>query len=334
METSLSPWPKKPVSKFDALLARSAKYNNMEDAQANKKESCGEKRKHTKEETPTKKPRSHPRDKNPPFLWVNAVYTPPIVPITQALMVVEGRGLLTRPKLWKDGPQQPRGHPPGKGEHLPIRFHRRSSTSTRYDLSPINPRDRIHPKDMSPEILGGRHTLYNAILGRPTLNIFQVIISTYHMKIKLSTIGGVGEVQGDPSSHENAMWRLCAMGKREIKKKGGKQMPIYYVSKVLNGVEGWYTPIEKIALALQTLGKLDTFGRLVKWVVELNEYDISYLLCTTIKAQALADFVSEMAGTPMEDASKVEKWLLHVDGSSTTQGSGTGVVITSSHGED
>ncbi|KAL0295773.1 UNVERIFIED_CONTAM: hypothetical protein Scaly_3089200 [Sesamum calycinum] len=39
-------------------------------------------------------------------------------------------------------------------------------------------------------------------------------------------------------------------------------------------------------------------------------------------------------GNTMEDASKVEKWLLHVDGSSTTQGSGEGIVITSAHGED
>ncbi|KAL0317338.1 UNVERIFIED_CONTAM: hypothetical protein Sangu_2148100, partial [Sesamum angustifolium] len=31
---------------------------------------------------------------------------------------------------------------------------------------------------------------------------------------------------------------------------------------------------------------------------------------------------------------KVEKWLLHVDGSSTTQGNGVGVVITSPYGED
>ncbi|KAL0289144.1 UNVERIFIED_CONTAM: hypothetical protein Scaly_2709700 [Sesamum calycinum] len=79
----------------------------------------------------------------------------------------------------------------------------------------------------------------------------------------------------------------------------------------------------------QTLGKPDTLGQLVKWAIELSEYDISYLPRTTIKAQALADFVSEMMGTPMEDASKVEKWLLHVDGSSTTQGSGEGIVITS-----
>ncbi|KAL0453046.1 UNVERIFIED_CONTAM: hypothetical protein Slati_1282700 [Sesamum latifolium] len=38
---------------------------------------------------------------------------------------------------------------------------------------------------------------YNVILGRPTLNAFQAVISTYHMKIKFPTPGGVGEVQGD-----------------------------------------------------------------------------------------------------------------------------------------
>ncbi|KAL0447906.1 UNVERIFIED_CONTAM: hypothetical protein Slati_1918500 [Sesamum latifolium] len=45
---------KKPVSKFDAFLARLAKYINMEDTQTAKKESRGEKRKDTKEEAPPK----------------------------------------------------------------------------------------------------------------------------------------------------------------------------------------------------------------------------------------------------------------------------------------
>ncbi|KAL0405923.1 UNVERIFIED_CONTAM: hypothetical protein Slati_3906200 [Sesamum latifolium] len=84
----------------------------------------------------------------------------------------------------------------------------------------------------------------------------------------------------------------------------------------------------------QTLGKPDTSGQLVKWAVELSEYDISYMPRTTIKAQALADFVSEMAKMSIKDASQDQRWLLHVDGSSTTQGSGAGIVITMPQGED
>ncbi|KAL0386270.1 UNVERIFIED_CONTAM: hypothetical protein Sradi_3021300 [Sesamum radiatum] len=114
-----------------------------------------------------------------------------------------------------------------------------------------------------------------------------------------------------------------------IREKDEKQLPIYYVSKVLNGAEERYTSIEKMTLALvvtarrlrpyflshpvevktntplkQTLGKPNTSERLVKWAVELSEYDISYLPGTTIKAQALADFVSEMMEMTIKDASQ------------------------------
>ncbi|KAL0427088.1 UNVERIFIED_CONTAM: hypothetical protein Slati_2883600 [Sesamum latifolium] len=58
---------KKPVSKFDALLARAAKYINMEEAQAAKKDSRGEKRKEVREDAPSKKPRGDLRDRKPPL---------------------------------------------------------------------------------------------------------------------------------------------------------------------------------------------------------------------------------------------------------------------------
>ena len=38
---------------------------------------------------------------------------------------------------------------------------------------------------------------YNAIIGRPTLNSWKAVTSTYHLSIKFPTEYGVGEVQGD-----------------------------------------------------------------------------------------------------------------------------------------
>ena len=38
---------------------------------------------------------------------------------------------------------------------------------------------------------------YNTILGRPTLNSWKAVTSTYHLMIKFPTEYGVGEVRGD-----------------------------------------------------------------------------------------------------------------------------------------
>ncbi|KAL0405252.1 UNVERIFIED_CONTAM: hypothetical protein Slati_3839100 [Sesamum latifolium] len=80
----------------------------MEEAQAAKKDSRGEKRKEVREDAPSKKPRGDLRDRKPPFQRVNVVYTPLTVPITQAFMAVEEKGLITRPPSWTDTPQCPK----------------------------------------------------------------------------------------------------------------------------------------------------------------------------------------------------------------------------------
>ncbi|KAL0413127.1 UNVERIFIED_CONTAM: hypothetical protein Sradi_1514400 [Sesamum radiatum] len=86
-------------------------------------------------------------------------------------------------------------------------------------------------------------------------------------------------------------------------------------------------------LLKQVSGKPETSERLIKWAIELSEYDISYLPRTTIKAQVLADIVSEMTGTTQEEVPKARPWLLHLDGSSTAQGSGA-VVLTTPQGDN
>ena len=74
----------------------------------------------------------------------------------------------------------------------------------------------------------------------------------------------------------------------------------------------------------QTLHKPNASSRLVKWAIELSEFDIDYKPRTTIKAQAMADFVVEFAepevcfdqlDTATAD-NKTRVWQMYVDGSS------------------
>ncbi|KAL0303430.1 UNVERIFIED_CONTAM: hypothetical protein Sradi_6211100 [Sesamum radiatum] len=76
----------------------------MEEAQAAKKDSRGEKRKEVREEAPSKKTRGDLRERKPPFQRMNDVCTPLTVPIDQALMAVEEKDLIARPRSWRDTP--------------------------------------------------------------------------------------------------------------------------------------------------------------------------------------------------------------------------------------
>ena len=69
---------------------------------------------------------------------------------------------------------------------------------------------------------------------------------------------------------------------------------------------------------------------MLKWAIELSEYDIQYRPRTTIKAQALTDFITE--AYEEEETEKKESWLLEVDGSSAANGAGVGILITSPEG--
>ena len=136
---------------------------------------------------------------------------------------------------------------------------------------------------------------------------------------------------------------LHAVSSALIREEGRVQKPVYYTSRALRGAEAWYPQIEKLAFALITasrklrhyfqahiinvmmdhplkkaMNKLEAAGRLIQWAVELSEFDIKYLPRHAIKAQALADFITEF--TPSHSESEVvedKKWIIHVDGSST-----------------
>ena len=88
----------------------------------------------------------------------------------------------------------------------------------------------------------------------------------------------------------------------------------------------------------QVLHKPKTSERLMKWAIELSEFDIRYKPKTAIKGQVLADFVMEFTSAePAENAqtpTDLPIWRLSVDGATNAQGSGAGLILTSLEGID
>ena len=93
-----------------------------------------------------------------------------------------------------------------------------------------------------------------------------------------------------------------------VRERDRVQQAVYYYSRALRGAEERYPKMEKLILALvttsrkirpyfeahtvevpteypmkQILHKPKTFGRLIKWAIELSEFDIRYKSRTAVK---------------------------------------------------
>ena len=107
------------------------------------------------------------------------------------------------------------------------------------------------------------------------------------------------------------------------------QKLIYYVSKSLHEVDVRYLPLERAILVVvyamrklphyfqahivvvltqlplrSLLQKVDYIGRVEKWAMILEDFDIKYMPRTSIKGQALADLVAEFAKPSFEENSE------------------------------
>ncbi|XP_072077924.1 uncharacterized protein [Arachis hypogaea] len=131
--------------------------------------------------------------------------------------------------------------------------------------------------------------------------------------------------------------KKCAFGVQS-----GKFLGFMLTSRGIENAELRYPSIDKLALALvfsarrlrpyfqsheihvwtdhplrQILQKPELAGRLVKWSVELSEFDIKYEGRASIKSQFLANFIAEFS-VPSTTEDYIE-WSLYVDGSSNPQ---------------
>ncbi|XP_074351895.1 uncharacterized protein LOC141691046 [Apium graveolens] len=156
-----------------------------------------------------------------------------------------------------------------------------------------------------------------------------------------------------------------------VREEDGIQLPVYYVRKRLDDAETRYMSLEKLAYALilafrklrpyfqahrvevrtsyplrQVMHKPESSGRILKWTVELGQFEVDYKPRTAIKGQALADFflkcpphqeiepralvfIPSTKEVGMESQNSAPWWSLFVDGASNGDGAGARIELIS-----
>ncbi|XP_071741906.1 uncharacterized protein [Rutidosis leptorrhynchoides] len=151
-----------------------------------------------------------------------------------------------------------------------------------------------------------------------------------------------------------------------ITERAQSQLPIYFVSRMLQGAKVNYPELEKLTLALvhtarklrryfqthpiivltnkpirQVLMKPEKSRRMAKWAIELGEHDIEFQVRKSIKGQVLADFIAETIEEEEMPSTQIivpqieyEEWKLFMDGASSSDGSGAGLMLVSPEGKE
>jgi hypothetical protein len=130
---------------------------------------------------------------------------------------------------------------------------------------------------------------------------------------------------------------------------------VYYVSEVVADAKTRYTQPEKLLYALlitsrklrhyfqahkivvpssfhfgEIICNRDAKSRIVKWSVELGEFEIEFCPRQAFKSQILADFVSEWTEIQMPPPKeRPEHWIMYFDGALNLEGAGTVVLLIS-----
>jgi ribonuclease HI len=138
------------------------------------------------------------------------------------------------------------------------------------------------------------------------------------------------------------------------KSRTKKEVPVYFISKVLSPSKRNYTELEKVLyVVLMTSRKIQYYfqsyhiiapssqplkyiirnreatERVDKWAAELNEFTIDFVHRSSIQSQALVDFIADWTLGAHEEGHLIddEAWIVFCDGSWGTFGVGAVAVL-------
>jgi len=133
------------------------------------------------------------------------------------------------------------------------------------------------------------------------------------------------------------------------------QQSVYFISEVLNETKTRYPHIQKLIYSIlitprklkhyfdghhimvttsfplgDILRNKDANGRIVKWAMELCPFSMDFQCRTTIKSQALVDFIVEWTKLNAPPAPHItDHWLMFFDGSLNINGTSVGILFFS-----
>ena len=142
------------------------------------------------------------------------------------------------------------------------------------------------------------------------------------------------------AANERVVSAVVVVERKEEGKEYPVQRPVYYISEVLTDSKQRYPQWQKLVYGVflasrklkhyfqehsikvvssaplaDIICNRDATGRVAKWAIELGPYHITYEPRTTIKSEALADFVNDwtdFTSSPNTPCSKY--WTMHFDG--------------------
>lgn len=142
-----------------------------------------------------------------------------------------------------------------------------------------------------------------------------------------------------------------------LAERDGCQLLVYFVSHVLKNAELRYPLLQKFGLALfmavrklkpyflahsvvvytdqpikRQLTTMESSGRMIKWAIEIQSLEITFEPRKAVKGQAFADFIVEMT-RPSDSQIPDQVWKVYVDGSSTLNCCGEGIISQSPEGD-